>query len=520
MTSRSTIVTIAVAAVLVTAVEWLVGMYLCEGAFVYPLDDTYIHMAMARQMASDGTWGFEPGVYAFASSSPLWTVLLSLTFLVVGCREWIPLVYANLFAALAVSVAVDVWRRLGLSPRRQLVFGLLLVLCVPFIALANLGMEHALHAACVSCIIASALEVFRGAGSSRAYVTLCVAVFLATAARYETIFLAAPLSLLLLLNGRWRTSFAVVLSAALPILVYGAYALSHGGYFFPTSLILKTGGGSEAFVRGVSNFLVNVSPDTIHAYVLIVLMFSMASLPWLERWTRIVALAVALSIGGHMVFAQLGWLYRYECYLMLSGLMLIPLAFKDCGLSKKETPRFDVLRFAPLFLSVLLASPFVIRGVEANIDVVLAQREIYEQQVQMGRIFASLPDSQKGPVAVNDLGSVAWQAGVHVLDIWGLGSDDVAKLKISRQMRQGQYAELFRTHGIRYAAFYPTWYSPAQLSPVLKPVAVLRTNARVICGGREVLLCVTDEKDIVPFKNSLKAYSPTLPRAVELSMCE
>ena len=68
---------VAALAVLVSAAEWLAGMSLCGGELCYPLDDTYIHLAMARQLAESGTWGLEAGVPVFASSSPLWTVLLA-----------------------------------------------------------------------------------------------------------------------------------------------------------------------------------------------------------------------------------------------------------------------------------------------------------------------------------------------------------------------------------------------------------------------------------------------------------
>ena len=43
----------------------------------YPLDDTYIHMAIARNVAQSGTWGINAGEFAPASSSPLWTVILA-----------------------------------------------------------------------------------------------------------------------------------------------------------------------------------------------------------------------------------------------------------------------------------------------------------------------------------------------------------------------------------------------------------------------------------------------------------
>src|ERR1700761_3174954 len=49
--------------------------------FGYPLDDTYIHMAVVRTLATSGVWGVGAGMPAAASSSPLWTVMLAGAYL-------------------------------------------------------------------------------------------------------------------------------------------------------------------------------------------------------------------------------------------------------------------------------------------------------------------------------------------------------------------------------------------------------------------------------------------------------
>ena len=47
------------------------------GTFMYPLDDTFIHMALARNLSYHGNWGMNPYEFASASSSVLYTLLLA-----------------------------------------------------------------------------------------------------------------------------------------------------------------------------------------------------------------------------------------------------------------------------------------------------------------------------------------------------------------------------------------------------------------------------------------------------------
>ena len=62
-----------------------VGFYLLVSASIFrigfPLDDTWIHLTYARNLAEHGEWAFRLGESSAGSTSPLWTVLLSIGFL-------------------------------------------------------------------------------------------------------------------------------------------------------------------------------------------------------------------------------------------------------------------------------------------------------------------------------------------------------------------------------------------------------------------------------------------------------
>src|SRR3990172_8094934 len=62
-----------------------IGFYILVSAMTFrvgfPLDDTWIHLAYARNFAQYGEWAFRLGEQSAGSTSPLWTFLLSLGFL-------------------------------------------------------------------------------------------------------------------------------------------------------------------------------------------------------------------------------------------------------------------------------------------------------------------------------------------------------------------------------------------------------------------------------------------------------
>ena len=76
------------------AVFWMMSAVLLTssilrngGHVVYAQDDPYIHMAVAKNFSSAGIFGVTRYGFTASSSSPLWTLLLSLLFKACGPRE-------------------------------------------------------------------------------------------------------------------------------------------------------------------------------------------------------------------------------------------------------------------------------------------------------------------------------------------------------------------------------------------------------------------------------------------------
>lgn len=142
---------IAFVAVLVTAI------YAAAGQGGFPLDDSWIHQTYARNLAETGVWSFVPGVPSAASTSPLYTVLLAIGYLL-----GVPfLIWTHALGAAALASAGIIGRRLASSafPTYKgigLVCGMAIVLSWHLVWAAASGMETAVFSALTMATIALA----------------------------------------------------------------------------------------------------------------------------------------------------------------------------------------------------------------------------------------------------------------------------------------------------------------------------------------------------------------------------
>lgn len=81
-----------------------VTSYLLASQFIFrsgfPLDDAWIHQTYARNLAFHGEWAFFPGMKSGGSTSPLWTFLLSIGYLI----KIPPILWASFLGALCLWV--------------------------------------------------------------------------------------------------------------------------------------------------------------------------------------------------------------------------------------------------------------------------------------------------------------------------------------------------------------------------------------------------------------------------------
>lgn len=510
------------------------------GVFMYPLDDPFIHMEIAGNLAASGTWGVNPGEFASASSSLLYTVMLALLFKLFSVHVVIPFIL-NCIAAFILLIVVDKWfRKQGTGMLARLVILGLVVFFLPLPVMIISGMEHTLQCLFSFLFITTFADwVVIGNGTAerkwKLPVSLLVYAFLVTAIRYEGIFLVAVAGLILLWQRKIKASFILGAMALLPVALFGIYSLSKGSYFFPNPLFIK----SEEFqlsVKGILNFFSNmlinkftvtkttgslpgVPPPGISLLttqrILIILplvsLFFAKQLRQASKYNYIVMI-ITLTTLLHLAFASTGWFYRYEAYLVMNACVI---SFFIMGRYWKELLP-DKLLYTRLLAGILffaLFFPFVLRSSAAFTKAKQACVNIYEQQYQMGQFLHKYyPETA---VAANDIGAISFFTKAEVIDLWGLGSIEVARSRKNKSWTPEFLDSFVRDKQVGLAIVYDEWFDKRLLQRWNK-VATWQISDNVITGGDTVSFYSIDSTSGQELRRNIAAFEPLLPKKVKV----
>lgn len=422
-----------------------------RGGVLYPLDDSYIHLALARTLADTGVWGLLPDRPSAASSSPLWSVLLGLIaklspFLPRTAFSWVPLI-ANLIAGAALVIF---WRRrLSHTPWPN-AGTLILILIVPVPTIAMIGMEHVLHALLASLLAwsaARALEQERHP-TVRQLIEIGALSGLAVATRYETLAVVVSVAALAIYYRRWLLIPATLLPTVLVVVGFGWLWVRNGGWWVPNSFLLKA---APAIQGGVAAKITDhVLRQGLPAIALVSVLVGSLALLWLAMRRRqgpervLLFLGIACT-GGQLIIGQIGWLYRYEAWLMaLDGLAILLAA------SRLAQGREWVFKAVAIGLLILCAP-------RAGLSFAKTARAAHDRDWEhFGPMDALAPLSGKA-VLVNDIGVVSYYGKVRAIDVFGLADNESLRWKRERRM-DARGARLFANKvGAKIGEFQICW---------------------------------------------------------------
>ena len=459
----------------------------------FPLDDSWIHFQLARNVAEGRGFAYNPGVPVSGSTAPLWTVLLAGLFKVGG-------VYPAWAKAAGVAAALgSAWlaRRLALLWTGDAALGLTAALVTawstPMVWGALSGMEVTLAALLVTAALVAHVE--GRVAPSAALAGLAVLARPESALLVPLLWLAGPLTM--------RRSAAALGIPAVLLLPWVAFNLRTSGTPLPTTAAAKIEGGLIGLLEGA------------HESATVTL----ASRPWqFERewvgWLLSVnvLLPVLLLPGLWILWRRGGRAWA----LPASILVVHPLAM--ALLAPYRGPAFQEGRYSiqllPLAIVVAVASLLALsfpgraqgEGWLLRIGMALllaaslsslspgatryawAVQNIDAMQVNLGRwVRANTPSESR--LALNDVGAIAYLGRREVIDVMGLVTPAIIPYRRDGEAGVLRYLERACPD---YLIVFPTWFPTLSArTDRFTPVHRVRLEHNTVAGADEMVVYET-----------------------------
>lgn len=514
---RYLLVPAGVVALLIAACA-LAVLWLADGHYTFAVDDPYIHLALAKNIAR-GQYGINPGEFSAPSSSVLWPFLLA-----PFAGSWHGVLFPVLFNALCALASVTLFaitcdRVLEAENRkakRALVWGLTLLFAVATnqVGLALLGMEHSLQVLCAVWL--TTLIIRESRGGSPSSLAIGCAIALGPVVRYEMV---GPSLLAAAYFAYRRRTTPAVLGLCLAFAALGGFSLwlvAHGQGALPSSVVAKSGAepGQSLLVTALNN----VRAQLHSGWAVILACFGSAALLYARRKQlsardQPLAALLLLTLLGHLLVGRSGWFGRYEAYALAIAYVLA-LALFATEISAWTSQRPPACR---LFGMAAFAAILCSRYVGIILTTPLGALNVYQQQAQVARFVGSF---YRKPVGVNDLGYVAWQSKSYVLDFVGLASREAfLAQRVHPKDANAWIGELTHAHDVHFAAIYDSWFN--HLPATWLRCGFLHLGAkRVTAAGETVAFYALDEATRSEIRPQLREWAATLPPGVRFEFSE
>ena len=199
-----------------------------HGTIAYPLDDAFINLTLAKNLAFEHVWGITRNSFSSVSTSLLYPFILAILYLITGASVIVPLM-VNLTAAIGFLVALHRWLiRLQINPIPQLLILLAVIYLTPLPSLVISGMEYPLELLFIFLFVTS-FPLRRK--------TYIYAILMLTSS-YETLPVLLIACIFLVVRRQWWEAVKLLFFAVLPLYLFGLFSITRHNFFVPTPVIL------------------------------------------------------------------------------------------------------------------------------------------------------------------------------------------------------------------------------------------------------------------------------------------
>lgn len=433
-------------------IQFLVSVLIAND-FVYAIDDPYIHLAVAKNLYFNNIWGAVWGQFSGTSSSILFTLLNWFLYILLpnSISEYFPLILNMIAANLLLNFLIHFGEEFNFSKSLHIVFFLILLIYLPLLANILNGMEHLWHILFLGYYLLFLIRILQG--NENSILLFYITTFLLTSARYEGLFIVASGFLILSLNKKYKVATLQLFVALLPITIYGLYSITQGGYFLPNTLLAKGKSleiGISAFPILLDRFfsVLVVKKQIIPSIIIIIF-----SLYYFIKSKNRLYFHITIFIGfifiQHIVFADFGWFFRYEAYLIFTSGLLLLFVLNDLQQNNKLGKLVIILT---LLLSLPLIYRFIISIERTNLsgkyhkDVHIAYAEFVDKNFNSNEM-----------IMAGDIGTLCFFLRNPLLDVNGLATSEITEAIRNGYQSSNFLDSVAAANKVDVAILYKTW---------------------------------------------------------------
>lgn len=505
-------------------ISLLISLFRSGGIFTYVVDDTYVHMAIAVNIVKYGNWGVNPNDFASASSSILYTLILTGIFFITGPNIFVPLWIGIISATTLVVVMYILFLKFNyLSEKNLFLIMFVMIVFIPLTALIFTGMDHIIQMIFDIIFFYYSIKVLSNEKFkeqkffTKEKLILLILSPLVIGIRYEGLFLVSVVCLLFFLRKKIIYAFLLGAIGFLFIIIFGLYSLSQGNYLLPTSIMVKTGVSSDVSRIGITLFYFflqfGACPHVMIFFIIFCLFLKLEFSDRKFKWNKktIMAIIFILTSLAQFLLSRIYHFFRYESYLVVIGLYCTVIYFKDyTPIANWKIPRIKYNKAFGI-LTILGLVVLTGRGIFAYIRVPIATTNIYEQQYQMARFIKQYYNDDA--VAATDIGAINYYTDAVIVDLLGLSTKEIADLIIEGRLTTDSYEKVCNDLNVQIAIFCEGWI--ARIIPSSwKKVAEWEILENLACYFHIVSFYAVNASEESNLRNYLQDFEDDLPARV------
>lgn len=523
----------------------------------FPLDDSWIHVAFAENMADGAGLSLNPGEPVTGSTAPLWTALVAVLATFTGSPDALvlPMKLLGILLHLAgVFLAWALGRRLGLSPALATLAAALVAVTNQAIWSALSGMEIPLFVVLSLAGILLHLDERNDPRPTARPPAALLVLALATLARPEGALLAVlaafdrmlvfrrdpdtgAVSLAWPDRARWRSLGAALVPAALVLVPVVAVYMWIWGSPLPTTFAAKAGAGGSAglhlpdgrYLGTVVGILFGSQPWATLAALggVVVLVARLGGeggrglLPALWLLGLPLAYSMITPPGGSPLVGNFGrYVYPLGPVMVVLGVLGLEGAARVLGLGRRRPVLLAValaVLFAPTLSGLVSGAGFYGRNVS----------DIARGDVTMAKELArELPP--EAVVATMDIGAMGTFLPHRIVDLAAIADPEVRAYIARAQQQGGTWRDgvwaFIAERRPDYLMIFPSWLDPGSAPPEilegLEPLKHIHVEGNVTLGGSDLLLLATPwaERPLpAVYRTREPAAAPATPSAIPMA---